>query len=185
MRVMLKGHKHLIYDVAFSPNGRSIVSASYDCSVRIWNIRDGSSKILPVTGTCDYFLPVVFSPNGRHIAAGNSDMSLWIWDLRTHRLLAKWRGNINGVWSTVFTPDGKGLISGGSDGVVKYWDVSLLGNRQGVSTMNEEDGFPLVRSFLSHRVCVFSLYPAMLTEKPSYRSASIMSLRCSLIINGL
>ena len=153
---MLKGHRYLINNVAFSPNGRSLVSTSGDRLVRIWNIRSGSSKVLPVTGSPKYFMSVVFSPNGRYIAAGNSDKSLWIWDSRTHRLLAKWWEHTSWVWSTVFTADGKCLMSGGSDGMVKYWDVSLLGNRQDVSAgtvVNEEDGFPLVRSFFGHHVC--------------------------------
>ena len=65
---------------------------------------------------------------------------------RTH----KWCG----VW--VFTADGKGLMSGSYDDTAKYWDVSLLGNRQGVSTItmvNEADGLPLLRSFLCQ--CAF------------------------------
>ena len=156
MRAMLKGHERLVYNVAFSPNGRSLVSASYDCSVRIWNIRDGSSRVLPVTGSPNLFLSVVFSSDGRYIAAGNYDNSFWIWDSRTHRLMAKWLGHRNSVWCAVFTPDGKGLMGGSYDKKVKYWDVSSLGNRRGVSTgtvVNEEDSFPLVRTFLGHDVC--------------------------------
>ena len=158
MRAMLKGDKSSLCDVAFSPNGRSLVYASYDRSVRIRNIRDGSLQALPVTGSPKYFVSVVFSPDGRYVAAGNLDSSLWIWESRTHRLVAKWCGHIRGVWSMVFTPDGKGLMSGSYDNTVKYWDVNLLGNRQGVSAgtvVNDNDGFPLVRSFLGHDVCCF------------------------------
>ena len=158
MRAMLKGHKEPVCNIAFSPNGRSLVSASYDCSVRMWNIRDGASKILPVTGSPSYFMSAVFSPDGQYVAAGNSDSSLCIWDYRTHRLVAKWLGHASSVWCTVFTPDGKGLMSGHSDKTIRYWDVGSLGNRQGMSTgtvVNEERGFPEVRSFLGHNVrCV-------------------------------
>ena len=151
---MLKGHEGTVYNVAFSPNGRFLLSASADQSVRIWNIRDGSSKVLPVTGSPDDFMPVVFSPDGRYVAAGNHDNSLWIWDFRTQRLVAKWWGHADGVCCMAFTPDGKGLMSGSYDKTVKYWDVSLLGNRQGLSmrSIEIEDGFPLVRSFLGYNV---------------------------------
>ena len=155
MRTILRGQKAIIYNVAFSPNGRSLLSPSDYKSVRIWNIRDGSSRILPVTGSTGSFMSVVFSPDGRYAAAGNNDDSLWIWELRTLRLVAKWRGHRYSVWSVVFTADGKGLMSGHYDKVVKYWDVSLLGNRRGVSTglvVHEDDGFPLVQSFLGHSV---------------------------------
>jgi len=68
------------------------------------------------------------------------------------------------VWCTEFTPDGKGLMSGGSDNMVRYWDVSLLGNRRGMSTgmaVDEEQGFPEVRSFLGHNesVCSIAVFP--------------------------
>ena len=155
MRTMLKGHRLPVNSIDFSPNGCSLVSGSYDRSVCIWNIRDGSSKILLVTGSSECFVSVVFSPDGRYIAAGNLDKSLWIWDSRTYRLVAKWWGHTSDVWSTVFTPDGKGLMSGGYDDTVKYWDVSSLGNRSTASVVNEDGGFPLVRSFLGHRVLFF------------------------------
>ena len=161
MRAMFKEHKYSVESVAFSPNGRSVVSASVDRSVRIWNIRDGSSKVLPVIGEPDIFFCVAFSPDGRYVAAGNYDDSLWIWDSRTHRLVAKWWGHTHGVWGTEFTPDGKGLMSGGFDKTIKHWDVSLLGSRQGVTTgrvINEELGFPELRRFLGHDVgCVLLL----------------------------
>lgn len=152
MGAMLKGHKYIVQEVAFSPDGRSLVSASADRSVRIWRLRDGSSKVLPVIGSPRAFTSVAFSPDGRYIGAGNFDRSLWIWDSRTRRLVAKWWGHTFSVSCTEFTPDGKGLISGSSDNTVKYWDLGLLGNRRGVSTVNEEQSLPLVRSLLGHDV---------------------------------
>ena len=146
---MLKGHKQPVYNVGFSPNCHSLVSASADKSIRIWNIRDGSSKILPVTGSPNYFMSVEFSPDGKYVAAGNFDGSVWIWDSRTHTLAAMWREDRSRVWCTKFTADGKGLMSGYSDHTVRYWDVSLLENRRGVY---EDQSFPLVRSFFGHNV---------------------------------
>ena len=170
MRAIFKGHKYQVNSVAFSPNGRSLVSASSDRSVRIWNTRDGSSKVLPITGQPEYFFSVAFSPDGRHIAAGNFDNSLWMWDSRTHTLVARWEGHTSDVRSTGFTPDGKGLMSGGSDNTIKYWDVSSLGIRQGVSTRAADAGGVLeVRRFVGHdvrRVSPFLTWQ-MLTEKPS------------------
>lgn len=163
MQAILKGHKHVVYNVAFSPNGLSLVSASRDESVRLWNIRDGSSKVLPVPVTIspDTFNSVTFSPDGRYVAAGSFDDSLWIWHSRTLKVVAKWRGHSAGVWSTEWTPDGKGLVSGGSDRVVKYWDVNLLGDRQG-TVVNVDMGFPLVRRFVGHHVRCLLLLPCNL-----------------------
>ena len=73
---MFKGHRSGVNSVAFSPNGRSLVSGSDDGSVRIWNIRDGSSKVLPVADSPSYFVAVVFSPDGRYVAAGHLHLDM-------------------------------------------------------------------------------------------------------------
>ena len=189
MQAMFKGHRNGVTSLAFFPDGRSLVSASFDYSVRVWSIRSGSSKVLPATGSPSVFKCFSFSPNGCYIAAGNVDNSLWIWNLRTHGLVAKWPGHTESALHTEFTPDGKGLITGGSDNTVKYWDVSSLGNRQRPSTrmvLNEEQGFPLVWSFRGDSVRCILLYAPRLTEKPSYPRIFVIPLRCSLITpNGL
>ena len=158
MRAMFKGDKSGVYGVVFSPNGRSLASASFDQSVQIWNIHDGSSKVL---GSGNEFFSLAFSPDGRYVAAGDYKDSLWIWDSRTHTLVAKWRGHTNSVLCIGFTPDGNGLVSGGLDNMVKYWDTRLLGNRQGLSSGtigNGEQCFPEMQTFLGHSVrCVFLL----------------------------
>jgi glucose repression regulatory protein TUP1 len=125
IRNVFRGHKSSVESVDFSPNGRLVVSASWDGTVRIWNVRDGSAKVF--TDNADIFWSVRFSPNGQYVAAGNTDGFLRIWDVRTGRLVKRWTGHKDGVWSVAFTPDGKGLVSGSGDGVVKCWDVSSLG----------------------------------------------------------
>ena len=160
MRAMFKGHKNVVNGIVFTPDGHSLISGSDDRSVRIWNMRDGSSKALPVTGTPSIFLSVAISPNRRYIAGGNWDHSLWIWDSRTHNLVAKWCGHTGCVWCTEFTPDGKGLMSGSSDATVNHWDVSTLGIQQGVSTGlagNGEHGFPEIQRFQESDVRFFTL----------------------------
>ena len=157
MRAMFKRHKHEVNSIAFSPDGRSLVSGSDDGSVRIWNIRGGSSKEL--AGTAGFLLCVVFSPDGRYIAAGNAANLLWIWDSRTHKLVANWEGHFGWVWCVEFTPDGKGLMSGCSDRTVKYWDVSSLGIHEAISgreTAVPRPSLSLIRSFSGHTVRFYS-----------------------------
>ena len=147
---MFKRHGGTVYSATFSPDGRSLASGSEDCSVRVWNIRDGSSKKLPVTKDASFFVSVVFSPDGRYIAAGDLRHQLWIWDSRTHRLMASWMGHSDCVWCVKFTPDGKGLMSGGDDGVAKYWDLSSLGIHEAGRAV--VTSFPLIQSFSGYTV---------------------------------
>ena len=177
MRAMFKRHMGTVYSVTFSPDGRFLVSGSEDCSVGIWNIRDGSSKKLLETGHVAY---VVFSPDGKYIAAGDLSFLLYIWDSRTHNLIAKWKGHNTFVWCVKFTPDGKGLMSGSSDGAVKYWDVSSLGPHEVISgseVATRGDSFPLIRNFPGHTVRCFSFNCEWLT-KFTYTGAH--SLYCVL-----
>ena len=120
-----------------------------DFSVRIWNLRDGSSKVMPVTATTSYFLSVAFSPDGRYIAGGNLNRTLCIWDSRRQKLVAKWTGHKDSVRCIKFTPDGKGLMSGSDDGAVKFWDMTSLGS--------ELQSFPNIQKFLGHTVRLFCL----------------------------
>ena len=116
----------MIKDLDFSPDGRFLVSCSYDNTVRIWRMRDGFSKLLDLEDENAYSLWCVkFNPDGRYIAVGNYDGMLRIWNVRTSQLVGKWTHG-KYVRSVVFTPDGKGLVSGSMDGTWKYWDISLL-----------------------------------------------------------
>ena len=163
MRVVLR-HTNEVNCISFSPDGRSFVSGSDDNSVRIWNIRDGSSKGLPGTDKPGYFLSVVFRPDGRYIAAGDSRCSLWIWDSRTHQIVANWKGHNGWVWCVEFVPDGKGLMSGSRDGTVKYWDVSSLVIHEAISRREVVvlgASFPLIRCFSGHTVRFLFLFYRM------------------------
>ena len=126
VRQLFKAHTNDINRLVFSPNGRFLVSASFDFSVRVWSIRDGSSKRVSSKG---YFGSAAFHPSGKYIAAGNFDHAVRIWDARTMRQVTSWTGLGGHVWCLEFTPDGKGLFCGSTDGVLKHWDVSLLGER--------------------------------------------------------
>ena len=201
MRAMFK-HGDEVNSISFSPDGRSLVSASDDHSVRIWNIRDGSSKKLPLSDDAPYIvllLSVVFSPDGRYIAAGDTEKSLWIWDSRTHKLVANWKGHGHAVWCVEFTPDSKGLMSGSRDRTVKYWDVSSFRTREAVSgTLVAGHSFPLIWSFSGHTVrftvtfiaCSLSIYIhrtrfALLRSSPATMNGLLLVQTMELCVCGI
>ena len=152
MRATFNKNPGVISGIAFLPNLRSLVSGSHDESVRIWNLRDGSSKIMPVTGRTSYFLSVAFSPDGRYIAGGNLNFSLWIWDSRRQKVVAQWWGHTNAVNCIEFTGDGKRLMSGSNDRTVKCWDMTSLGSG------SELQSFPEIQGFSGHTVRLFCLF---------------------------
>jgi len=117
-------HRRTVSGLNFSPDGRCLVTCSYDKTVRIWGLRDGSSKVLTTFG--DFPRSVRCSPDGRHIASGGDLRTILIWNVRTGKMVTRWRGHCSLVASLVFTPDGKGLLSASWDKQVKHWDVTSL-----------------------------------------------------------
>lgn len=142
---MFKGHKSTVASLDVSPDGRLLVTTSYDNSVRIWKMRDGSSKLLSLEGNTP--TSVKFSPNGRHVAVSNVDGFLRILDVRSGRLVGKWKGHEHRIASLAFSPDGEKLVSGDWDGSMRCWDVSPL-NVSGSSTERHvlEDGMLVMKN---------------------------------------
>ena len=128
---MFDGHQQEIYSLDFSLDGRLIVSGSGDKTARIWDMIEGTSKVLTINDgdslNNDHGVTsVAISPNGQFVAAGSLDTVVRIWDVTTAQLVERLRGHSDSVYSVAFTPDGKGLVSGSLDKTLKYWDVSDL-----------------------------------------------------------
>lgn len=123
MRKILRGHTDTIHCLDFSPDGRRIVSASCDNTVRVWNLRDGSSTIV---GDQDgSYWTCCFSPNGECVAASTRYLTK-LWDIRTLRLIRDFSGDESHLTSLSFTLDGMGLVSGSRDTTLKRWDASSI-----------------------------------------------------------
>jgi WD40 repeat protein len=75
----LEGHSGGVTSVAFSPDGKRIVSGSYDNTVKVWDAETGQ-ETLTLKGHSDYVRSVSFSPDGRRIASGSSDKMVKVWD---------------------------------------------------------------------------------------------------------
>jgi glucose repression regulatory protein TUP1 len=140
VRTIFDGHQQEIYSLDFSQDGRLIVSGSGDKTARIWNMEDGTSKVLTInddTTTDAGVTSVAISPNGQLVAAGSLDSVVRLWDVATGNLVERLKGHRDSVYSVAFTPDGKGLVSGSLDKTLKYWDVTGLmlikGKKEGIN----------------------------------------------------
>ncbi|MEO1391572.1 MAG: WD40 repeat domain-containing protein [Cyanobacteria bacterium J06634_5] len=118
--MILKGHEDWARAVAFSPDGKTIVTGSEDQTVRLWN-RQG--KLLRViTGHQGWVRAVAFSPDGKTIlSAGDANtLRLWYADGRKKKTLY---GHEDWVRTIAFSPDGQRIASGSDDQTVKIWGV--------------------------------------------------------------
>ncbi|MGO9350188.1 MAG: TIR domain-containing protein [Mycobacterium sp.] len=110
--------------VAFSPDGRRIVSGGGDLTVRIWDADALRQVGAPLTGHTGAVAGVAVSPDGRRIVSGSWDGTVRIWDADTHQQVgAPLTGHTDAVDSVAFSPDGRRIVSGSVDKTVRIWDA--------------------------------------------------------------
>jgi WD40 repeat protein/serine/threonine protein kinase len=115
------------FAVAFSPNGRFLVTGSADRTVQVWDAKTGHE--VGTLGTHDRLIRgVVFSRDGRHLASLSGDGVVKLWDAtrldKTQDARATFRGRVPGPCMNVaISPDGRRLATGGDENTVILWDV--------------------------------------------------------------
>ncbi|MGW7523475.1 nSTAND1 domain-containing NTPase [Streptomyces sp. NPDC054783] len=127
----LSGHTGAVYLTSFSPDGRTLATASYDRTVRLWNVADARHpKPLgrPLTGHTSWVSSAVFSPDGHTLASAGDDGTIRLWDVtdpaRPKPLGKPLAGHRGTIYLITFSPDGRTLASAGEDHTVRLWNVS-------------------------------------------------------------
>jgi WD40 repeat protein len=128
---VLHGHTGVVFQLAFSPNGRRLASASrfLDRTARLWEVGPGSSPVLLREHT-SYVYPVAYSPDGAWIASGSWDRTVRLSDARTG-LPGATLGHTSRVRALAFGPDTTWLVSGcDDDDRLTIWDFATARRRK-------------------------------------------------------
>src|SRR5262245_21040482 len=78
----LEGHRAAVSALAFHPDGQHLASASFDHTLKLWDVGAGC-VVRTCRGHRDKVLALVFSPDGRWLASAGLDGAVRLWDGRT------------------------------------------------------------------------------------------------------
>lgn len=143
-KTTLTGHTKRVNSVAYSLDGKTLVSGSTDGTVRLWDATTGKPKpILNHTSWVNFLFywlnapvhSVAYSPDGNTVAAGGMDSAVRLWDTQSRGRKATLAGHTSTVETVVYSPDGKTIVTAGgwTGTTVRLW-AAVTGESKAVLT---------------------------------------------------
>ena len=124
----LEGHSEAVLNVAFSPNGKLLASASGDTTVRMWDLNTECPEAT-YEGHKGWVLYVTFSPDGKILASAGMDNNVLLWDVETGKQKGlPLKGHKNFITSLAWEPmisatSDRRLASSSKDCMVRIWSA--------------------------------------------------------------
>ena len=105
--------------LAFSPDGGTLATSSWDRGVRLWNVTTRTEVSEFIMGRS-----AAFSPDGGTVAVAWRDRTIRLWDLAKDTQVAMLEGHSDQVDALAFSPNGRALASASWDRTIRLWDVA-------------------------------------------------------------
>ncbi|KAH8822220.1 quinon protein alcohol dehydrogenase-like superfamily [Flagelloscypha sp. PMI_526] len=172
-----------IFALALSPDGKHIVSGSFDNTVCLWDAESGR-QLRKLVGHTNSASSVAFSPDGKRIVSGSDDKTIWIWDAESGKQLRKLVGHTLPVSSVAFSPDGKRIVSGSDDKTVRIWNAKsgtelrkLVGHTHFVTSVAfSPDGKRIVSGSDDNNFCIWDAESGEQLRKLIGHTNSVLSV---------
>jgi WD40 repeat protein len=127
----LAGHTGNVYLTSFSPDGRTLATASADGTARLWDVHDPTRPTQlgrPLYGHTGWLSSAVFSPNGHILATAGADGTVELWNVADPAHPVRLRPSLSGQdgsnYLVSFSPDGHILATADEDHTVRLWDIT-------------------------------------------------------------
>lgn len=140
-------HKDLIHELAFSPDGQTLASSSYDRTIHLWDFPPppAGKDELPrpraeLKEHSDAVFGLAFSPDSQLLASAAADRTVKVWSVQTGKRLYTLGDATDGLYAVAWHPNGKQLAAAGIDKSIRIWDVTAEGGKLAHSVFAHEKG---------------------------------------------
>jgi WD40 repeat protein len=113
-------HQDRVHLVAFSPDGKTVLTGSFDHAARLWDAATGEPLGSPLQHQ-DRVWAFAFSPDSRTVLTGSADRTARFWDAGTGKPVGPPLGHHGIVCAAAFSPDGRTAATGSLDGTARCW----------------------------------------------------------------
>jgi WD40 repeat protein len=118
----LDGDATSVTSVALTADGKRAVSASYDGTLKLWDL-EGGRALRTFKGHSGWVTAVALTVDGKYAVSASFDKTMRLWDLESGRELRTFKGHTDLVRSIALTPDGRLVVSASDDKTLKLWDL--------------------------------------------------------------
>ena len=126
----LEHHTDWCNDIVICCNGKYLISASSDTTVKVWNVHKGFCMSTLRTHK-DYVKTLAYAKDREQVASAGLDKAIFLWDINTLTSLTSYNntvttsslvGNKDSIYSLAMNPSGSIIVSGSTDKVIRIWD---------------------------------------------------------------
>jgi WD40 repeat protein len=116
------GHEDIVNAVAVSVDGRRALSASNDCTLRVWDL-DTGNELRRFTGHTGRVNAVAVLADGQRGSSASNDGTLRLWDLNSGSQLRCFAGHEDAINAVAVLTDGRRALSASDDRTLRLWDL--------------------------------------------------------------
>ena len=114
-------HKNYVLAVAYSPDGKTVLTGSGDKTARLWDASTGKPIGQPFMHQSTVS-SLAYSPDGKTLLTGSWDHTAHLWDKATSKPIGDVLAHQGPVNAVAFSPDGKTALTGSWDNTARLWD---------------------------------------------------------------